>query len=584
MSARFTPALFCLLAGTARASDWYVDQSFASCSQSDGSLAKPYCTIGGAVAVAAGGDTIHIAPGTYFELVTATIDLNFVGTQGAATTIIDGANTSITMVVNSGASVTVTGLTFHASYKPPPYVGAAIQGGHASVALTDCVFDSNRGGVAVEYCALTVDRCAFTGNVNSGAGGAINTAFGTVAIRDSLFEKNVGSGGAVVITHATQATLDRCVFHANEASGMYYGGGIGGGLAGEDVAVTDCLFDSNTIPIFGYGGGAAISGTSTLTRCRFVANSVTSSNGSAVSAGGGLWILEGTTSLIDCEIVGNICTTGTNGVGGHGGGVLVGGSFAATADFLRCTIAGNRADGPGTVTYGGAGGGVYVDTYKVNTVTLEETIVADNFAADTTRGPDVDGAATTNDWNVIGNTFGLTLTGSGPHDLLDVDPLLTDPANGDGSLQPTSPCIDSGDPASAPGGLDIAGVPRVLDGNLDRGMVLDRGAREFDNVLFTITGPATPGGSLTFDTNGTSGLALLMIVGVAENERTVRPFGGLFVDLAFPFLIVPWGTIPDSRQLSIPPTIPTPTTVMLQEIALSGPTGNFSNFVSLTIE
>ena len=232
----------------------------------------------------------------------------------------------------------------------------------------------------------------------------------------------------------------------------------------------------------------------------------------------------------------------------------------------------------------GAGGGIYIDTYKVNTVTLERRLSPTSFAADTTRGPDVDGTATTNDWNVVGNTLGLTLNGGSPHDLLDVDPVLTDPANGDVSLQPTSPCIDSGDPLAAPGGLDIAGVPRVLDGNLDRAMVLDRGAREFDNVLLTVTGPATPGGTLTFDTNGTSGLALLMIVGFAEKERTVRPFGGLFVDLAFPFVIVPWGTIPDSRQLSIDPTLPTPTTVMLQELALSGPTGNFSKFVSLTIE
>lgn len=583
MAMRFIPALLGLLAGTARANDWYVDQSFANCAQSDGSAAKPWCTIGAAVAVAASGDTIHIAPGTYFEQVTATIDLNFVGTDGAATTILDGGGTAAIMGVISGAHVSVTGITFHAAYRPNYQAGAALGADHSSVVLSDCVVDSCQGGINVYYGDLTVDRCTFTANVVSDLGGAISAGYGAIAISDSLFERNVGNNGAVQFAHVTQATVDRCVFRANQGTGMPYGGGNGGGMAGEDVALTDCLFDSNTIPVYGNGGGAAISGASSLTRCRFVANSIVSTNG-ASPVGGGLWINGGTTSLTDCEIVGNSCTCTLNGIGGLGGGISVGvGGGTATVSFLRCTIAGNRADGTGTV-YFGMGGGIYVDPYFGSSATLEETIVADNFAANASGGPDVNGTATTNDWNVIGNTFGLTLNGSGPHDLLDVDPLLVDPANGDGSLQPTSPCIDSGDPGSAPGGLDLAGVPRVLDGNLDRSMVLDRGAREFDNVLLTVTGPATPGGTLTFDTTGTSGLALLMLVGASTQERSVPPFGGLFVDLGSPFLILPWGAIPDLRQLSIPANFPAPATLYLQELGFSGNAGNLSNLVTLTIE
>jgi hypothetical protein len=199
---------------------------------------------------------------------------------------------------------------------------------------------------------------------------------------------------------------------------------------------------------------------------------------------------------------------------------------------------------------------------------------------------DCDGTLVSNGYNCIGDTTGCTITGDPTGNLLDVDPLYADPSNGDYTLQSTSPCLDTGNPNDLPAGHDAAGHPRLLDGNLDRVMVLDMGAFEFDHVNLGITGSPTPGGTLVFDTEGSAGLPVLMFIGAVENERSVPPYGSLFIDLASPFLLVPWSTIPSTQYFQVPASFPVPLTLFFQEFAfgVSARTGNFGNEVRITIE
>ncbi|MHC4482421.1 MAG: choice-of-anchor Q domain-containing protein, partial [Planctomycetota bacterium] len=130
-----------------------------------------------------------------------------------------------------------------------------------------------------------------------------------------------------------------------------------------------------------------------------------------------------------------------------------------------------------------------------------------------------------NDGNEIWNTDGSEVTitssdvrGSWPGlDNIDVDPCFVAPGywdpNGtpqdanddfwvDGSyyLRPTSACIDAGDPnhVANPNDTDLAGNPRIIDGDSDGNSVIDMGAYEYaydvdgddvsdanDNCLFT---------------------------------------------------------------------------------------------------
>ena len=48
-----------------------------------------------------------------------------------------------------------------------------------------------------------------------------------------------------------------------------------------------------------------------------------------------------------------------------------------------------------------------------------------------------------------GDAYDSDRDASGPNDLLDTDPLFTDPENLDFTLQPGSPAIDAGDPDPA---------------------------------------------------------------------------------------------------------------------------------------
>src|SRR5262249_20018659 len=130
---------------------------------------------------------------------------------------------------------------------------------------------------------------------------------------------------------------------------------------------------------------------------------------------------------------------------------------------------------------------------------------------------------------------------------------------------------------------DVAATPRFLDGNLDRVQVLDRGAHEFCNVALSLTGSLTPGGTVTLATAGTSGLPVLVIAGVATAELDVKPYGPLFVDLASPFVLFAFGTIPNSQSFVLGASLPVPATFDLQAVAYQGGAGNLSNLVEVTI-
>lgn len=72
---------------------------------------------------------------------------------------------------------------------------------------------------------------------------------------------------------------------------------------------------------------------------------------------------------------------------------------------------------------------------------------------------------------------------TGLHGNISSDPLFGDPAAGDFRLQATSPAIDAGDPNAPVPSPDLAGTPRVLDGDGDGLPVVDMGALELDPAL-----------------------------------------------------------------------------------------------------
>lgn len=185
-------------------------------------------------------------------------------------------------------------------------------------------------------------------------------------------------------------------------------------------------------------------------------NSIVSDN-TASSSGGGVHIsVFGTLNINNSTIANNTSPFG-------GGIYLIGG---ATLNVNNSTINGNVASS--------SGGGISLDTvYGSNTVTLRNTILANNTAA---TGPDCSGIINTSDYNIIGNTTGCTVTAE-TGDQFNTNPLLSSYPVGAGyfTLLTGSPAIDAGNPSTCLS-IDQRGMTRP------QGSACDMGA--YESVAF----------------------------------------------------------------------------------------------------
>ena len=401
----------------------------------------------------------------------------------------------------------------------------------------------------------------------------------------------VDHGGGIHVKSDSCPTLTNCSVNANRTAAspgaFYYGGGVygapgssltlnetqifdnrggcGGGISSHgDLAMDRCtVTDNHTTVILSYGGGLDLRGTSTI------ANSTIAYNGTSSSyevCGGGIC------NLGDLFLTNSLVNENASfSLGGGGISNLAG----ASATLLNCTITENHGDIEGGGLNAGFGG-----------FNLQNCVVAENTAFQD-NGPDCFGTIESLGHNLIGDTNDCVIDGDETGNLYNLDPLFLDPANDDYRLQSASPAVDAGDPSAVPTGSDLAGNPRSLDGDLDRTMIVDMGAYEFNNVHFEITGESMIGGTITLETTGTAGLVAFLFLGTEPGEAMLPPYGTLFFDLSAPwdFQRTPFAIVPDSFDFTIDPDFPTNTTLYLQELAVeffSG-NGNFSNVVELMV-
>lgn len=303
-----------------------------------------------------------------------------------------------------------------------------------------------------------------------------------------------GAGMFLAATNVGTQSIQNVVFSRNDA------GGAGGGLAALNVAsleIDDSTFEDN----FGGGGGALylMFSDTTVRRTSFLRN-ISSTWGGALRQG------YGRTSLIDTRFRQN-STTGSSGRGGAiaadvadieisqsvivenetaltGGGVY--GWSAATRIFVtNSTIARNsfenlaefgsgiRSDGPVSVVNSVISG-------NRNTAWGDSDLFNSDFGQIySTRAVSVLSSCLERQ---TGYSHVSNLNAQGPEDL------FVDPQRGDYRLKSGSICIDNGNsfvdfrPLKA--GIqslpetDIAGAPRIADGNGDGVVTVDMGAHE----------------------------------------------------------------------------------------------------------
>lgn len=292
-------------------------------------------------------DTITVAPGTYSEHLQISANVNLAGSSGKS--VLDGGNSGPVVYVNSGYSLSLSGVTIQHG------LGAACAPGN---------IDSGGGGIC-NLGALTVSNSTISNNVGAEFGGALFN-WGTATLINTTVSNNSAKyfGGGLADASGALTLRGSTVSH-NTASRS---GGIDGGVTLVNSTVSynsgagiDAAGDPGPVVLTGStvsnngGDGIDTSAGGTLT------NSTVSSNGrTGISMSGEFNAL----TLNSSVVRGNQCAGITNLNGDLGNAVtLNSSSVSRNSDVGDC---------------GGAGGITNVG----GILTLNSSTVADNVAPD----------------------------------------------------------------------------------------------------------------------------------------------------------------------------------------------------------
>ncbi len=221
--------------------------------------------------------------------ITTTSGLTITGPAGGIT--IDGGNTYQAMYVNSGAVISISGLTIQNCTSVIPTDPTGIPGGaivnSGTLTLTNFTFNdndtgNNGGAIINEGGTLTLYNSTLFGNFASGAGGGVYNSSGTLTVNNSSFNNNEAGttdGGGIDNASGT-VTVTNSTFSGDSASSS------GGAIANYDtLTVINSTFAGNQA-----GSGAiynAGSSTANVSYSTFYQN-IAFSNASGIVNGGTL--------------------------------------------------------------------------------------------------------------------------------------------------------------------------------------------------------------------------------------------------------------------------------------------------------
>jgi parallel beta-helix repeat protein len=457
-------------------------------------------TIQGAIRGATTGDTVLVAPGTYFE---SSIDflgkgIVVTGTDPAdsamvAATVVQGDSTSSVFLFRTGegGGSVLSGMTLTG--------GGGLRGGGvlcdgASPVISDNIITANYvgsagGGIVCRNGARpSILRNTIHQNSAAGFGGGIECETGAdPTIGENRIADNLAAwGGGIACTSQSHPVIVDNAVKQNEASTA--GGGIYIHHDSHPIVTGNSVTGNSTTGFFNGGGGIAVADSSGP----IIAGNTISGNAAVGdplggATGGGIEVVGGSFP----EIRGNVIRG--NSAGNDGGGISVEESSAPW--IVDNTISENTAgDGGGGIRNGGTSAAV-----------IEGNLLADN-GADIGGGIRCEPSSTPVLWNntLSGNSAatgggglscgasvsglsGLILWGNsapqgpelrvegggapdtltidfsdvrgGPDSvaldslttlvwgggMLELDPLFVEPDSGDFHLQAGSPCIDRGD-------------------------------------------------------------------------------------------------------------------------------------------
>ena len=336
---------------------------------SDGSQAKPYTTIGAALAAVAANGHVAVAAGTYSEdLSLQTLGVTLEGRCPSMVTLQPGSASSTRTLAVSAGQATIRGLTI---------TGAGVG------------VKSNGKGVVLER--VVVQGCG---------GGGVWVEGGSATLKQMLLRSNTRYGVQVMLSgtavSSPRATLERVVVRDTVSAGAKLVTTGASVYSGSELELTDSLVTGTT------GFGVAVHGAGALTVERTVVERTTADTG--YISGIGVYTQAdttgavGTATLQDCLVRDNT-TTGIT--------VLHGGQLA----LKRCVVSGTKI----CAAVGQAGYGVNAagapGTSRRARVTISDSLIADN----TDRGVLLEAAEATIERTIVRGTRPLPVAKQGGH-------------------------------------------------------------------------------------------------------------------------------------------------------------------------
>jgi N-acetylneuraminic acid mutarotase len=290
---------------------------------------------------------------------------------------------------------------------------------------------------------LTIQRNPAAGTLGFGIfTTSANVSISGVTLTNGLSIPGQGDGGGAIHNRGTLSLTNVSIVN-NQAS---QGGGGG---------------------IWNDGGGALTILNSTISGNQTVAGFTTP------GAGGGILSSGNSLTIVNSTISGNKTGDATSGFKPDGGGIDVG---AGATTLINCTVTNNQSG------LTGRGGGITADPTGTQVVNLQNTLVANNTGGPANSSPDLLGSFVSHDYNLIGNTSGMTFTGPTTHNVTNVNPLLGPLSLNGGptmthALLTGSPAINAGSNALAVDQSGVAlttdqrgsGFPRIINGTVDIG-------------------------------------------------------------------------------------------------------------------
>jgi CSLREA domain-containing protein len=411
-----------------------------------------------AIIVPAGGYTLTMLE-TYEDMYGGGLyitDTLTISGAGLTQTIIDGGGDALKsriFAIGGPIQVEISGLTMRNGRPGQTGSGGGVfASGSSTLTLTNVIisgcYSYAAGGIAIGS-NLNLISTTLINNRSSAAGGILAGTGSVITITDSAIISNVATGsnvggGGLIIASGATAIIKRSVIASNTAIN---GGGGGGIYSDGALTIEDSIIQYNA-NVGIYTNGPFVLKRSTIDH----------------NHGGGIAINSGGAALINSTI-------SFNTTDWHGGGLYI---SQGPVTLQNVTIGDNVADSDHNGA--GVGGGIYNTGHPVS---LVNSIVARN--SDSGQAPDCSGILASQDYNLIQQLSGCTLTGVLTHTITGRDPLLGRLQNNGGTtwtraLLPGSPAIDAGDNLSCET-TDQRGFSRPYDSS-GNGAICDIGAYE----------------------------------------------------------------------------------------------------------